>query len=72
MPRAYGTVRHSVDEFVQGQAHTNGIKSIWAVLKRTQEGLFDKIGPSTSTAQSPFRRAVLDCTCRSLLVPRVP
>ena len=28
------SVRHSVREFVKGQAHTNGIESFWALLKR--------------------------------------
>jgi len=27
-------VRHSVGEYVRGQAHTNGIESFWALLKR--------------------------------------
>ncbi|ORU93916.1 MAG: hypothetical protein A6F72_07860 [Cycloclasticus sp. symbiont of Poecilosclerida sp. N] len=28
------TVNHSAKEFVNGLAHTNGIESVWAVLKR--------------------------------------
>ena len=32
------TVKHSVKEFVHGQAHTNGIESLWAQLKRGYVG----------------------------------
>ena len=32
------TVRHSVKEYVNGQAHTNGIESFWAMLKRGYHG----------------------------------
>ena len=28
------TVKHSVSEYVRGQAHTNGIESFWSMLKR--------------------------------------
>ena len=34
------TVRHSVSEYVRGQAHTNGMESFWAVLKRGYEGTY--------------------------------
>ena len=33
-------VRHSVSEYVRGQAHTNGIKSFWSVLKRGYMGTY--------------------------------
>lgn len=33
-------VRHSVGEYVKGQAHTNGIESFWALLKRGYYGTF--------------------------------
>ncbi len=32
------TVKHSVGEYVNGQAHTNGIESFWALLKRGYHG----------------------------------
>lgn len=33
-------VRHSVKEYVRGQAHTNGIESFWALLKRGYIGTY--------------------------------
>ena len=38
-------VRHSVSEYVRGQAHTNGIESFWATLKRAYHGTFHHISP---------------------------
>ena len=43
--RRQETVRHSVAEYVRGQAHTNGIESFWAVLKRAHQGTFHKLSP---------------------------
>lgn len=36
-------VKHSAKEFVNGMAHTNGIESVWAVLKRGHDGTFHHI-----------------------------
>ncbi|MDE2818659.1 MAG: IS1595 family transposase [Chloroflexota bacterium] len=33
-------VNHSAGEYVRGQAHTNGIESFWATLKRAHKGTF--------------------------------
>lgn len=33
-------VNHSVGEYVRGNAHTNGIESFWALLKRGHYGIF--------------------------------
>ena len=33
-------VKHSVGEYVRGQAHTNGIESFWALLKRGYYGTY--------------------------------
>ena len=38
--RPHETVRHSVSEYVRGQAHTNGMESFWAMLKRGYEGTY--------------------------------
>ena len=39
------TVNHSVSEYVRDQAHTNGIESFWATLKRAYHGTFHHISP---------------------------
>ena len=45
MDREHESVRHSVSEYVRGQAHTNGIESFWAMMKRAHDGTFHKISP---------------------------
>ena len=37
------TLNHSANEYVRGMAHTNGIESVWAVLKRGLEGTFHQV-----------------------------
>ena len=39
------SVKHSVTEYVKGQAHTNGIESFWSMLKRAHKGTFHKLSP---------------------------
>ncbi len=34
------TVNHSAGEYVRGKAHTNGVESFWALLKRGYTGVF--------------------------------
>ena len=41
----HAAVRHSVGEYVRGQAHTNGIESFWSMLKRAHTGTFHKLSP---------------------------
>lgn len=36
------SVNHSVGEYVRGMAHTNGIESFWAMLKRGYQGTYHK------------------------------
>ena len=36
-------VTHSVGEYVRGQAHTNGIESFWALLKRGYQGTYHQM-----------------------------
>ena len=37
------SVRHSVGEYVDGMAHTNGIESFWSMLKRAHKGVYHKM-----------------------------
>ena len=37
------TVKHSASEYVCGKAHTNGIESFWALLKRGYHGTYHKM-----------------------------
>ena len=37
------TVKHSVKEYVHGQAHTNGVESFWAGLKRGYVGTYHQM-----------------------------
>jgi len=39
------TVKHSISEWVRDQAHTNGIESFWALLKRGYYGTFHHVSP---------------------------
>lgn len=38
--RKHEAVKHSVGEYVRGKAHTNGVESFWALLKRGYYGTF--------------------------------
>ena len=40
LPRPHQSVKHSAKEYVDGQAHTNGIESFWAMLKRGYQGTY--------------------------------
>ena len=40
MPFDHETVKHSISEYVNGMAHTNGIESFWALLKRGYHGTY--------------------------------
>ena len=39
----HASVRHSVREYVKDQAHTNGIESFWALLKREYYGTYHRV-----------------------------
>ena len=41
----HDTVKHSVGEYVKGKAHTNGVESFWAMLKRAYTETFHKLSP---------------------------
>lgn len=37
------TVRHSAREYVRGDVHTNGIESLWSMLKRAHKGTYHNL-----------------------------
>ena len=41
----HDTVKHSLSEYVRGDVHTNGIESLWSMLKRAHKGTFHKMSP---------------------------
>ena len=45
IPRPHEAVRHSVGEYVREQAHTNGMESHWAMLKRGYQGVYHWMSP---------------------------
>ena len=40
LPYPHETIRHSTGQYVHGMAHTNGIESFWAMLKRGYVGTY--------------------------------
>ena len=44
-PFDHETVNHSVSEYVRDQAHTQGIESFWATLKRAYHGTYHHLSP---------------------------
>ena len=40
LDRAHEAVKHSVGEYARGQAHTNGLESFWANMKRGYQGVY--------------------------------
>ncbi len=45
LPYEHESVNHSVGEYVRKQAHTNGIESFWAMLKRGYNGTYHRMSP---------------------------
>ena len=45
LPFDHETVKHSLEEYVRGDVHTNGIESVWSMLKRAHERTFHKMSP---------------------------
>ena len=41
----HATVKHSRSEYVRGDVHTNGIESLWSMIKRAHKGTFHKLSP---------------------------
>lgn len=45
LARPHETVKHSVGEYVREMAHTNGVESFWALLKRGYHGTYHHMSP---------------------------
>ena len=45
LPFDHDSVQHSLQESVKGDVHTNGIESLWSMLKRAHKGTFHKLSP---------------------------
>ena len=45
LPFYHEAVRHGVSEYARGQAHTNGMESFWASLKRGYHGVYHQMSP---------------------------
>ena len=45
LPFNHDSVKHSLREYVKGDVHTNGIESLWSMLKRAHKGTFHKLSP---------------------------
>lgn len=45
LPFEHETVKHSAREYVRGHVHTNGIESLWSMLKQAHKGTFHKLSP---------------------------
>lgn len=45
LPNRHEAVKHSIGEYVRKQAHTNGIESFWALLKRGFTGTYHRMSP---------------------------
>ena len=45
MPFKHASVKHSLRQYVNGEVHTNGIESLWSMMKRAHKGAFHKMSP---------------------------
>ena len=45
LPFDHDSVQHSLQEYVKGEVHTNGIESLWSLFKRAHKGTFHKLSP---------------------------
>ena len=45
LPFDHAVIKHSLKEYVRGDVHTNGIESLWSMLKRAHKGTFHKLSP---------------------------
>ena len=41
----HDSVKHSISEYVRGNVHTNGMESVWTILKRSIHGTWHHVSP---------------------------
>ena len=41
----HDSVKHSISEYVRGNVHTNGMESVWSILKRSIHGTWHHVSP---------------------------
>ena len=69
---AHASVRHSAREFVNGMAHTNGIESVWAVLKRGYNGVYHNWSAKhTQRYVNEFAFRLNDGNCKTDTIDRI-
>ena len=54
MPFEHESVRHGTGEYVKEMAHTNGMESFWATLKRAHKGVYHKMSAKHLDSYSQF------------------
>ncbi len=68
--RHHGVVRHSVGEYVNGHASTNGIESFWSLLKRGHYGTYHVMSPfhlGRYVDEFAYRQSGLDMTTQKYM-----
>ncbi len=68
--REHGVVHHSVGEYVNGKASTNGIESFWALLKRGHYGTYHMMSPrhlGRYVDEFSYRQSDLDMTTQEYM-----
>ena len=65
-------VNHSAKEYVNGMAHTNGIESVWAVIKRGYNGVYHNWSKKHMTAYvNEFTFRLNDGNCQIDTLDRI-
>ena len=45
LPNPHEAVNHRLVEYVRGDVHTNGVESLWSMLKRGHKGIHHRMSP---------------------------
>ena len=58
----HAAVRHGVGEYVNGQAHTNGIENFWSNLKRGYHGVYHQMSPPFKPTKASYPATIASDT----------